>query len=133
MEGVWLTHVEIHFVSSLAWEEFGQHMYRYTLCTHWHGWCLVNTSRVAFCVLAGMGGAWSTQVEIHFVSSLEWDRFGQHKLRYIFGVLAGIGEILSTHVEMKFLCSLTCDGFGQHKLRYILCPRCHGMSFVNTS
>ena len=45
-----------------------------------------------FYVLAGMGWVWSTQVEIHFVSSLSCAGFGQLKLRYIY-VLAGIGGI----------------------------------------
>jgi len=53
MEGVWSTHVEIHFVSLLAWEGFGQHM---------------------------LGGVFSSHVEINFVSSLVWDGFGQHML-----------------------------------------------------
>ena len=43
MEGVWSTHVEKHFVSSLACEAFGQNMLRGILCLRWHRLGLVNT------------------------------------------------------------------------------------------
>jgi hypothetical protein len=56
------TQVEIHFMSSLAWNGFRQHKLRYILCRRWHGRVLVNTSWVAFCVLSGIGGVWSTHV-----------------------------------------------------------------------
>jgi len=36
-----------------------------------------STNVDAFCVLAGMGGDCSNQVEMHLVSSLAWDVFGQ--------------------------------------------------------
>ena len=72
---------------------------------------------------------WSTQVEIHIVSLLEWKGFNQHKLRYIIrwhgknhilsyswqdaslvnsclvthSVFAGMGRVSSTHVEMHYV------------------------------
>jgi hypothetical protein len=37
MGWVWSTHVEMHFVSALAWEVFGQLMLRCILFPRWHG------------------------------------------------------------------------------------------------
>jgi hypothetical protein len=34
-------------------------------------------------VISDKGGVWSTNDEKQFVSSLVWEGFGQHKLRYI--------------------------------------------------
>jgi hypothetical protein len=51
-----------------------------SLC--WLGEGLVNTGD-SFCVLVGTGGVWSTQVEIHFDTSLAWNGFVKHKLRHI--------------------------------------------------
>ena len=105
MRLVWSKHVEMPFLSSLAWE------------------ALVNTFSDTFCVLAGMGVVWSTHFEIHFIASLAWEGFGQHKLRYslclrwheiflvitscdIFFVLAGMGGVWPTRVVMHFDSSL---------------------------
>ena len=66
-----------------------------------------------------MGGVWSTQVEMHFIFSLAWDRFGRHMLRCIsclcwhgigfvntswdaFCVLSGMEWLWSTHVKDTF-------------------------------
>ena len=49
MEGVWSTHVEMHYILPLAYVGF------------------VRQKREAFCVLDGMGGVLSTLDEIHFV------------------------------------------------------------------
>jgi hypothetical protein len=54
MVGVWSTHADLHFISSLACNRFGQ-------------------TQVMFYVLAGMNGVWSTCVEMHFESSLAWE------------------------------------------------------------
>jgi hypothetical protein len=87
MSKVWSTKGVIYFASSLAWDELGQQVLRYIL-SRWHGMVLltqfeillfprkhrrglVNKSRDAFCVLARMGEVWSTQIEIHFLSSLQ--------------------------------------------------------------
>jgi hypothetical protein len=35
------------------------------------------------CVLAGMGGDWSINVELHLVLSQAWDGFGQQMLKCI--------------------------------------------------
>ena len=114
--GVWSTHIEMHFVSSLSWEGYGQHKLRCILCPLWHRMRLVDTFWDIFYFLAGLGGVWATQVEIHFVFSMtlislvntSWD---------IFSVLAGIGGFFSTQVY--FVLSLAWDGFGEHMLRYI--------------
>jgi hypothetical protein len=76
------THAEIH-LSSLAWHVFSQEILRCMLCPCWNGRDLVNKCLDVFCILAGMGWFWSTHVEIDSVSSLAWDAFGQHMLRYI--------------------------------------------------
>ena len=55
------THVDIPFMSPLSWDMF----------VHPLGY-------------AGMGWDCSTPNELHIVSSLEWDGFGQHMLRCIF-------------------------------------------------
>ena len=87
-----------------------------------HGMCLVNTSGDTYCVLTGIGGVWSTQVEVHFVSSLAFKTFC---------VLAGIVGVCSTHVELHFVSLLAWEVFGQHKSRYILCPSWHWMVLFN--
>jgi len=147
-------------VSSLTWEGFRQHELKYIFCPLWHGKCLVNTCRDTICVLFVMGGVFSTQVEIHFMSSRIWDRLSHHNLRYIscpcwhesslvntfrdtFRFLAGMGgdafcvvacmeRVWSTHVEIHFVSLLARKGFCQHTSRYILCPRWHGRGLVNT-
>ena len=65
------------------WEGFSEQKLRSILCPSWNGTGVLNTVRDTFCVLAFMGGFWSIQVEIHFVSSLARNGFGQHKLRHI--------------------------------------------------
>jgi hypothetical protein len=66
--------------------------------------------------LGAMEEAWTIRVEIHVLSSLICEEFGQH-------VAMKLKGIRSTHVEMHFVCSLPRDGFGEHILRCILCPR----------
>ena len=113
----------------------------YTFCLSGRG--LVNKSWDPFCVLAGMGRVCSTQLEIHFVSSLLWAGFGQSKLRYmlcprfygqivvnpswdIFCVLTGMGWDWSTQIEMDFVPSLVWHWIGQQMSRWILrwCRSC---------
>jgi hypothetical protein len=65
MLGVWSTNDEMHYVYSLAWEGVGQVMMKYILCHRWNVLGLVNTCCDIFCVLAGIGKFWSTQVMIH--------------------------------------------------------------------
>jgi len=50
------------FMFSLEWVGIGQHL---------------------FCVLTGMRLGWSTNVEMHYVTSLALDGFGQHMLRNV--------------------------------------------------
>jgi hypothetical protein len=75
-----------------------------------------------FCVLAGTGVFRSKMVEIHFVSSLEWE--GGH-VEILFVISLGMGGDWSTHVEIYFVCLLAWEGFVQHMFRYILCPCWH--------
>ena len=84
-------------MSSLAWDGFGQH----------------NLTNILVCVLTGMGGVWSKQGEIYFVSFLAW---------------RGLVNTLDIH----FVSLLAWEGFGQPKLRYILFPHWHGIGFLNT-
>ena len=77
MGRIWLTHVEIHFVYSLAWEWFDQHM----LCLL----SMLTLVKMQFCVLTWMGGVWSTYVVVHFDSLLAWESFDQHKSRFLAG------------------------------------------------
>ena len=83
LEWVYSAQVEIHFLSSLAWDGFDQHMFRYILCSRWHGRDLVNTCSDAFCDLTFIGGICPLQVELHFESSLVWEVFDQSTVRYI--------------------------------------------------
>jgi len=94
----------MHFVSSLPWKEFSQlilryilswevfwqhncryilcprrhemsdTMFRYILCSRWHGTGLVKTCWVTFYFLASMGS---------FLFSFALSGYGQHKLRCI--------------------------------------------------
>ena len=122
---------EIQFFSSHEWEWFGQHRLMRIFYPHWHGWDLVYTSCVTFCVIAGIWAVWSTQVEVHFVSLLAFGGFVQHKMRVIlcprchgmglvntsweaFCVFVGILRFWSTQVELQF------------------CIRWHGRGLVNT-
>jgi hypothetical protein len=98
------TQVATHFVSSLAWEGFGQYMLTCIFCLRWHGMGLIKACKDAYSVLAGMGGVWSTQVELHFVSSLAWDES--------FFVLADMKGIWLTHVEINTVSSLAWEVFG---------------------
>ena len=75
MGGVWITHVEIEFVLSLA---FGQHKLRYILCPFSHEIGLVKRSWDIFWFLDGIEGVWSTNVEMHFVSWLARELYSQH-------------------------------------------------------
>ena len=126
---VWSTLFEMYFEFSLAWEGFGQRKLWYILCPRCHESGLVNTSWDTFCVLAGIGWVWSSQVEMHFAFTFLLDGFGQHKLRYIlcprwhgmclvntceeaFCVLAAMVGVCSRHVEIN------------------LCPRWHRMRFI---
>jgi hypothetical protein len=65
MGRVWYKHVEMHFLSSVEWDVFGEHMLRYILCR-----LLVNICLEILRVLAGMGKVCSTQVDMHFRPSL---------------------------------------------------------------
>ena len=108
-------------MSSLACNVLCRHMLRYIFCPLWH--CLFKICWDPFWILAGMGGVLSTKVEMHFVSSLSWEGFGQCYDPII--VLDCIGKDWSTRVEIHVVSSLTRNGFGQHLLRGILCPRWH--------
>ena len=76
---VWSIHVEMHCESSLSWGGGGQHMLRCILCARWIVMGFVNTCWHTIRVLAGIGLLRSSRVVMHFVYSLSWDGFGQHK------------------------------------------------------
>jgi hypothetical protein len=61
MGGVWSTHIEILFVSSLAWDGFKRGC--------------VNTCCDSFFDFAGMRNVCSTHVEMHFLSSQARESF----------------------------------------------------------
>jgi hypothetical protein len=48
MGWVWSTRVEMHVMSSIAWEAFDQHMFKYILIPRWDEMCLANTCSDAF-------------------------------------------------------------------------------------
>ena len=107
------TNVGVHFVSSLAWDRFGQHKLRYILCPGCHGRGMVK------------------HVEMFFVCP-RWNNKGLiNTCKYIL-CPSWHGRIWSTQVEMYFVSSLTWEVLGQHELRYILCPRWHGKGLVIT-
>jgi len=115
---------------------FRQLKLRYIWYPRWHGMCLANTFWDLFYFLAGLGGVWATQVEVHFVFSLtliclvnrSWDIFcfRWHR-RFLFNTSLfcfrwhgmGLvntcwdtffhcwhGWVWSTHAELHFLLSL---------------------------
>ena len=116
---IWSSRAEMH---SVKWFGFGQPKlihFVHVLVT------LVNSDLDVSFDLAGMGGFWSTHVEM-----LERVGFDQHKLICIFcapwhgrgffytcwdtsRILAGKGWTWSTYVEIYFVCSLIFHLFGQ--------------------
>jgi hypothetical protein len=73
MGGIWSTHDEIKFVYLLAWDEdWSTHVEMHFV--HLLAWS--TQIKDTFSVF-------SIQGQIHFMSSLIWDRFGQHNLVYI--------------------------------------------------
>ena len=94
MKKVCSTHVEMHFVSSLAWKRFSHPMLRCILFPRWHGRNLVNTRWYAFCSLARKEiglvntscdmfcmGLVNRSWDAFCVISLTWGGFDQHNLR----------------------------------------------------
>ena len=101
--------VDINFVSLLSWEGFIQHKLRHILCPRWHVRGMLNTCWDAFGVLPGIGWVWSTHIELHFVSPLALEVFGQDKLRCIL-CPRWRERIKSTNVEMHFCICLQRRG-----------------------
>ena len=79
-----------------------------------------------------MGWVWSTHVELLFVSSLEREVFGQHKLRCILSYSLHDAGMVNTYLDYILFFSLLWEVFFQHMLRYILCSRWHMGGLVNT-
>ena len=153
------THVEILFMSSLAWETFDHNVLRIILCIRCNIMGLFYTSLDTFFVHADIGWYWSTHFELHLMTSLELVGFAQHvlardgfdyrvEMQYVFSlpwvvsyqtswdtfcVHASIGWLWSTHVMMHLVTSLERDAFSQHMLRCILWTRCHELVLVNSS
>ena len=110
----WSTQVAIRFVSSLAWQGFGQYTLICFLCAHWYGRGLVYTIRYKSSVLSGIRGFGSTIVGCIF--SFRWHGRGLvNTLRDAFCVHAGMG--------------LVC----QHTLICIFSLHWNGRGLVNTS
>ena len=142
---VWSVHVEMNFLSSLAYVMFVQHLLWYILRPRWQRMSLDDTCWEAICVMAVIRGVW-----LRCILCPRWHgMFCQHMLRFVlrprwhgmglviscwgeFCVFAGAGWNWSTHADMCFVSSLAWEVFGQNKLRCILCPRWHWMSLVNT-
>ena len=140
VERIWSTHVKINFVSLLAGDGFGHHALRCIFSIRLLELGFVNSSWVTFCVQARYGChmfgymlcpprhgrglaknvemicsyAWATRVEIHFASSLVWEGFGKHRMRWTFC------SCWSIHM------------FGQHFFRYILFYCWHMRGFLKT-
>ena len=77
------------------------------------GWFMYTQVEINHVFLRCKGGVWSTQVEIHFMSSLSWDVLGQLKVRYI-------------------LCPRWYERFIQHMLKCIVYSRWHGRGMIST-
>jgi hypothetical protein len=118
----WSTHVEIHFVRSLATDGFDNTCWDPNFISFGMGWVWSTI------VLASIGWVSLSRVEMHFVYPLAWNGFSQHKLRYILA-LAGIACVWSTPVEMKFVSPLAIGVI----LVNTKCPHWHVMRLVNTS
>ena len=120
--GVWSKHVEMYFVSSLAWKVFSH--------TCWE----------IFCVIDGLEWVWSTEVVIHFVSSKTWELFWLHELcpschgTSLFNTCWGAFCVLPAWDEFgpHMLRCILSLGLGQHMLRCILCPGWNGRSLLKT-
>ena len=136
-ETVWSTHVEIHFVSLLAYEGNAKHMLRCILCPSWHGMILVNacwdatfglwlrgiifnTFWGAFCVLAVIGGVRSTHVEMNIVFSLAW--VGMLNTWWDnFFIYAYMGRVWSARVDsFCVLVGMGCDWSTHVEMHYML-------------
>ena len=98
------------------WHGMGLIITRYILCPRCHGMSLIITCCDAFCVLEGIVGVWSVQVQMHFVFSLALERLVQYELRYIMGS-CWHGRVSSTQVEIHFVCPRAWDGFGEYMQR----------------
>ena len=126
------SHVEVNFVSFLAYILFVQQMLRCILCPRWHMRCLVNKCWEAFCLLVGKLWVWWTHIKLHFVSSPSLDGLGNHML-----ICTSYPRWRRRGLDNKcwdaFLCITGLEeGFSQHMLIYVLCPRWYLMCLVNT-
>ena len=138
MGGVLSTQVNIHFLLSLIWEEYGQRMLRYILCPRWHlinlvnscrdcilclrwdGRIFVNTFWESFSVFAGTWGVWSTHFESHIANSLALDVF-VNSCWDIHCVLAGkVGVLVDTYWETFFVLSgIGCFGSSRIEIHFV--------------
>jgi hypothetical protein len=85
MGWVWPTHVNMHFLCSLAWQEFGQRMLRYFLLPLLYGMGLVTTCCDGLSARVGM--VVFGQQMLRFILCYRWHMrvgYGQLKLKYIF-------------------------------------------------
>ena len=118
----WSTQVKMNFESSLALDEFRRYRLSCIFCSCCFGRGLLNTCWDAFCVLAGMGGVWSTHDEMHFKSLLALDELGQYMLRCI--LCPGWHGRRLLHTCFDASCVLAgIVGFGKYISRCILSRR----------
>ena len=154
MGRVWSTQVEINFVPSLVWEDFGQNNLS-LLAYERFGPHLLSSCGL----LIGIGWDWSTLVETKFVPSLahglhilrwiicpRWNGMGlvhTYSVKYCIGwqgmewwnalcFLPGFRCVWSIQFDMHFVNSLAWEVFCHYLMIYILRPRCHGMGIVKT-
>ena len=114
---IWLLDVDMHFVSWQVWKGCGQRMIRCIYYLNWHWVSFVNTRWDTFCVLACIYWISSIHVEMHFVSSMAWEGFGQQKLIYILCPRCHVSGFVNTCWDVFCVPML---GPWQHILSYIL-------------
>ena len=115
------------------------------LSPRWYERGYIITCWDTLCDLDGMGGLWSTQVEIYFMCWYFRDLvntsfcprnyvmyFYQLKMRCILCSRWHGTMFWSTQVEKHFVSSLALERLGQYKLRYTLCLCRHGRGLVKT-
>ena len=87
--------------------------------------------RCILCVHAGILGPWWTHNKLHFVSSLAWDGFCQHKLRYVLGSRWHVWDLVNTCCDWFFI-RAGMGGFRQHKFKYYISDHWHEIDLINS-
>ena len=114
-----MTHVEMHLMSSLAWEGLGPQILRSFLCSLRYGLrlfiiCYGGHSARADMVVFG-------QHMLRYILCYRWNmRFLRNTCRDAICDLVVIGWVWSSNDELLFVFSLAKDGFEHHVLIYFL-------------